>query len=552
MKTIHLPLLIPWLLVTPALAQSMLPATNPKVSNANAVFQQLNYAFGSGRSTGLRLEILARNPRKKPIIAQYNPRPAGAVVRLDEEVYDLCRTLGPDSLNALAAVLGHELAHHHLNHSWYDTFGLSGTTGVTINKEQASRFETEADFNGCFVAQLCGYSPDPAFKNILALIDTHIVLPNGRHASRPQAYTSKTTQLTELAAVFRVAQLLYATGQFDAAAVCFQRLTNADAFPNAPMLNNLAVCYLQAYAAKLSAADQPFALPIEFDANGRLAAPRSRGETPSPALLSAAIRTLETALSTEPDYSPARLNLACAYLLNQQQKQYSAALGEIDKLKPAQRTAESWLVQAIAYHLDGLNDRATIAFQQARQQKQSASSAAIVAYNQKVFESRTGSVLDLTVEWLRKRLLGEQNQSSQLITTERVSGQAVETVRLPTSQATTVVIEGFDQNRQRPITIEWRGSSLEAGVLAGQLRTSVGQSIRLLVAGPAYRGQLDRRLGIGATEAQLRAAYGLPVRQCRQTSGSWWVYESASKKRQLIVELTTNDRIQGWIVTASP
>ena len=109
------------LTLLPCVAQTPLPEKSPKFQVTHAVFTRLTHAINNLTHPGL--ELIARDSVKNRIIARYQPS-GQPLVQLDEEAYDLCTSLGADSLNALAALLGHELAHHYRNHDWLNTYGI--------------------------------------------------------------------------------------------------------------------------------------------------------------------------------------------------------------------------------------------------------------------------------------------------------------------------------------------------------------------------------------------------------------------------------------------
>ena len=81
-------------------------------------------------------------------------------------VGDLFASLGPDSLGAMAWLLGHELAHYYKDHHWSGDFGNGladlpvGRTLKALSNQQKKRveIETEADYFGGFSGYVAGYN----------------------------------------------------------------------------------------------------------------------------------------------------------------------------------------------------------------------------------------------------------------------------------------------------------------------------------------------------------------------------------------------------------
>src|SRR5207253_10577420 len=107
-------------LVLSGKGQTLLPENSRKYQITHQVFDRLTNVFANSRPQP-QLEIIVRNRNKHKVIALYKPGNQ-PLIQVDEEVYDLCTKLGKDSLNALAVLLSHELAHHYEKHDWYSTY----------------------------------------------------------------------------------------------------------------------------------------------------------------------------------------------------------------------------------------------------------------------------------------------------------------------------------------------------------------------------------------------------------------------------------------------
>ena len=77
-------------------------------------------------------------------------------VGLEEKAYDLCATFGADSLNALAALLAHELTHYYEKHDWTRHFSRANANteaGAQLAKlEEGLKLEVQSDYLGGFLA----------------------------------------------------------------------------------------------------------------------------------------------------------------------------------------------------------------------------------------------------------------------------------------------------------------------------------------------------------------------------------------------------------------
>src|SRR5690349_3723993 len=83
-----------------------------KYTVANKVFGELLRARGDFR---MQAPTLVMNKRER-YVAWMDPDQVQ--IGLEEKAYDICATFGKDSLNALAALLAHELTHYYEKHDW--------------------------------------------------------------------------------------------------------------------------------------------------------------------------------------------------------------------------------------------------------------------------------------------------------------------------------------------------------------------------------------------------------------------------------------------------
>ena len=98
--------------------------------------------------------------KKDGYIASFNPDKIQVV--LDEKAYDICVSFGKDSLNALAALLAHELIHYYEKHDWSRHFAMNNENLETARQLERMgdglKQETEADNLGGFMAFSVGYN----------------------------------------------------------------------------------------------------------------------------------------------------------------------------------------------------------------------------------------------------------------------------------------------------------------------------------------------------------------------------------------------------------
>ncbi|HEV7381224.1 MAG TPA: hypothetical protein VGN64_15610, partial [Dyadobacter sp.] len=256
-----------------------LPQSHRTYQTAYAVFVNVAYSFGDGRGIP-KFEIIAKGKKKNPLISRYFPSPV-PTVQMSEEVVAMCLTSGADSLNALAFILGHELAHHFKRHA---LLGMGDSNTKSIDVQESRKLEGEADYFGCFYAQIAGYQPVSAGISILDKIYKAYDLENQERGYPPLEDRQETLvkvkkMIAPLTSVFQAGQLLYVRGNYEVAYICFEYLV--DRFPSRELYSNLGCAYLQAYLHQFPSDQQGFIYPLEFDARTRLEKPvpvRVRGQ----------------------------------------------------------------------------------------------------------------------------------------------------------------------------------------------------------------------------------------------------------------------------------
>lgn len=271
------------------------------------------------------------DPDRPPKLIQSIGKRAGAQfipgeerIEVDACLMDMCRMLGRDSLNGLAFLLGHELAHFYMRHE-------SG--GIPISeREQQKRdnitnsnvrgIESEADFFAGFYGRMAGYDPLKIAPETLQLFydtygfsDTLYGYPT--LGARKFIAIGVYDRLNELIPVFEVANNLTLIRKYPYAQRCYDHIINE--FPSRELLNNAGTAYaLEA----LYSLDSRYLYPIDLDMDTRLRG-MDRG-TRSPdgndtlrarkALDSARVR-FQNAMRCDTTYSSAVINLATVYIL---------------------------------------------------------------------------------------------------------------------------------------------------------------------------------------------------------------------------------------------
>ena len=509
-------------------AQQKLPVTHPKYKATDRVFQSLINAFASS-SGRPALEMLARGSGKR-VVAVYTAQPVGKV-SVDEELYDLCRQLGPDSTTALAAILGHELAHYYRRHTQSNSFGKAAP-GAPADPEALRRIESEADHYSIFYCALAGYPTARAFAAIVDKIYQHYQLPGQLAgypslAERKRAYEAISRELAHKLVAFEAGRFLYAVQHYEGAALCFKDLLND--FPSREMHNNLAVCRLQQVLHALPAREHPFRYPVEFDFNTRLST-LTRGERPVEPLLDEAIASLQQAIRMDPGYLPARVNLACAYSL--QGNQY-LAIGTIHAIARQKLTADAFTMRGIAHYRNDEPRKARADFQQARQLRGLESD-----YNLAVLDKLT-----------RQRVTPESLLAAQRRNAGgRSPGPAGPPPAAPGALAPGSGAYTSYRISTDPYLLVKAASPTEGPLVHLEINAPAANGSRLVYAVATARqdhpGGLAGGVRMGADQATVQQVYGMPSGRLAGPQGVVWVYP----QQGVVLTFGPDQRVASWSV----
>lgn len=256
--------------------------------------------------------------------ARYKKR--SNVIELEDHLYNVCRSFGKDSLNALAFVLGHELGHFYNNHQVESSgFGDNNNVDTDVEKEHL------ADIHGIFNAYLAGYDIRSIVPKLLDAIYEAYQLKGQPMYSYPSLADRQHTpnevleQVNKLIHVFELANYLSAIGSYDAAASSYQYILGY--YKGKEIYNNLGVCY-SLHAMNFTDVDYDLYLfPFELDLDTRLKKDKSgtgidalsrediRKRTE---LLNNAMIQFKIVSKMDKSYLLDDLNRICVHILNQE------------------------------------------------------------------------------------------------------------------------------------------------------------------------------------------------------------------------------------------
>lgn len=334
------------------------------------VFNQLVNAYGSSKSAPQLVVLKPRSNQDTIALYVSTPKPT---IFIDANVYAICKTFEKDSLNALSILLSHELTHYYNDHTFCsdNAYAISKNENRLLakvlkdtNKLEMIRKETEADLKGLFYAAAAGFTPFNIQEQLLEKIYAYYHLPDnlpGYPSKSERKNIAKTAQ--EMAKkqyeTFKIGLVANTEKNYDKAIIAFEQVNSY--IPWRENYNNIGVAKaLKALDLKVLTREEVyfpkrFLYPLEIENSTRLNQDNLRGLDDTTeemiGLLKSAQKDFEKAISLDPNYTKAYINVACVFDLLENP---NAAIGKIKELpKEAQKTIEAQRILAIAlYHND--------------------------------------------------------------------------------------------------------------------------------------------------------------------------------------------------------
>jgi hypothetical protein len=275
--------------------------------------------------------VLSLNPKE---VASYYPNGQNqngkAEVAIGVKFIELVRGFGADSSNALAHVLGHELAHIILQQTRLIEQIGSGYASTNFNKQlkkfnhslRDSIFERQADEYSAFYAHMSGYSTVDISSRILDSIYVKFELKESQLTRYPTLKerkliaTTSGKQMKVLKKMFDAGNIATIAGNYEMAIAFYETIIN-EKFPSKEIHNNLGLAYLLRAYKEIDTVDFPYKLPFEIDLESRLYSTTRSLSNKSEEFLNEAIKQFKFATQIDDNYDIAWLNRSiCEFLLN--------------------------------------------------------------------------------------------------------------------------------------------------------------------------------------------------------------------------------------------
>ncbi|NBC08827.1 MAG: hypothetical protein GVY26_16675 [Bacteroidetes bacterium] len=496
------------------------PVEGYKYEIAKQVFQRLLKANGANRMPPSKLVM--NDGRRYMAWMQASTREIG----IEEQAYDICASLGKDSLNALAALLSHELVHYYEKHNWKRHF-VSQDDLARKTAEQGKAYEEQADYFGGILALSAGFNTYRTLSPLLNHAYERYGLPEQIKgypslSERLQISQNTAERLRGLYQVYQTANLLVLIGAYEQAVDYYDYILGE--YQGYELYNNSGANALLAALELYEPKEMPFVLPVELDLRSRLAQLGTRlaeeKEARRRKLLEQAQLWLKSALSLDEQNTSVQLNLSILHLLRQEwlDAEYRAKKGKALAYADADSStvANADLILGTMAALQGDTAQAVQWFAKAKRLQ-----PALAAANLSALDGST---------------------DVQDATSEPVKG---------VEQIEAILPEDFlfaEPDYQRTI-------NLAAGIYSGF--KPVGQSQVLLhydETGPyyaffhqtqeGYTGQSLKGIQLGDRKTDIVKAYGPPSRLLMLSQGQCLAYD----QWQLLFLLDAKERLERWVV----
>ena len=345
--------------------------------SSKAVLDQLVSAKGDRAKLHPKIKIVYSE--QKPAWIDVNK----ATIYLEKKAFDVCRSFGADSLNALALLLSHELTHYYENHDWHDNFmhfyneeDFHSEEDVNTGASRARMMELQADQLGGFLANMAGYNSSNISSQLVTKIyesygldQSHKNIHYPSLAERVAIAEESEKQLDKMNQAFIMSKYLTIVGEYNLANEYLDYVMVRSKFQSRELYNNKGLLMCLSASQSFSKEEMPFYLPFVVDEESRLT--RRSNETIRSSYLKEAESAFRNAIQLDENYLGSYLNLSSVYLLQNNffdaeyycQKIFRGA----DKVQHKRIVAGAYVNLGIIEYLKGNSKEAKQHFDQSKQ-----------------------------------------------------------------------------------------------------------------------------------------------------------------------------------------
>jgi len=475
--------------------------------------------------------------------------PHKAMIFLEEPAYDVCRSFGKDSLNALAALLAHEVTHYYEKHDWEEYFvkAFSKTMSVQSVEEDTdahSQDEIQADYLGGFLAHSAGFQVMGLMPKLLVKVYEAYELPEQLPgypslAEREKMAEISQKKLKELLQVYEMAGYMASLGLHERA-VDYYKFILRD-YQSREIYNNIGVSYFLASMDYFTKKEVKYGYPVELDIESRLVTgtkgTRGYGTTREEirrGYLTDAIEHFEVAFELDKNYAPALLNKACAKaLLAIATDDEDLKMEYFDEAKllagKARRLASRTKNKKVALDADviegivsatrGDEEEAVVIFGKAKEKGSHLAAMNLTILNGLGIEAVEASTMSLSVK-----------------------PESIEDFSLNKYLFSATVDEKTEIDKKTLLGV--KESEFNGSKLLFHFINSTGEYLVIHQTKEDYKGTTNAGIGIGSDRDAIIGSYGKPDRVMELATGELLIYE----KKFIIFTLDDEGKLMHWCV----
>jgi hypothetical protein len=248
-----------------------------KLEVVKKVYEKVYAATGN---PALKPAIILDSYQKTKIAYITKDKSGRPFIGFEESAFDVCADLGPRRDDAIAYILGHELSHHLLQHSWGEEFGsafsISALTSQIKEWDKISykKFEAQADERGGILCYMAGFNVRDLSETLLRnLYATYRLQDNPKYPTlneRIKIASEQDSIIETYIKVFEVGNYAMMLADYSLAIQCYEYIVY-HSFHSREIYNNLGVAYFNIGMNKNKNETIGFYYPICIDLEGKLA-----------------------------------------------------------------------------------------------------------------------------------------------------------------------------------------------------------------------------------------------------------------------------------------
>lgn len=525
--------------------------TNEKEAIVKSVYKKV---FAASTNDGIAPNLLFVN-EKSNMASMGKDDQGKPLLKFEESAFDVCAAFGDKRDDAIAFLIGHEIAHHNLEHNWSDDFRFAYTVKdlrkefVKHDRDTVSRkkFETQADERGGIYAYMAGYNSSGIISDLLTNLYTEYgFVDNPKYPSLQQRINLAEEQdslVQVFIKVFENANYAMLAGKYNIAIHCYEYIVQNQKFESREILNNLGVAYFQKGVELTDAADIKYIYPIELDLESKLLDRGHKGMGPDLIeLFEKAKNYFELAARRDKEFATGYLNIACAQSVLGEYDMAYAFLKKAMKYSKDSKTATFKNAQVVMAIINDLNPDGDKEETKDILESLVDEGHILADLNLQIFNGKDIVDLDpirLPISWMGDDV--EASENSMFTAQEKISGLS----EYSQSALTKIPAERSEVIKTARRTKVYVGSFDDSRVFA-----SNDENNKFLLFHSTldnYIGETEKGIMLGSSKADVLKLYGTPNSVINTAQGDVYSYNSS----QLLILINTEGIVTKWIIWRS-